>query len=61
MFTKVDKAIAGSLGGALAVLANWALVNFAGLQMGTDELSALAIVLGAVITGILVYFVPNKA
>jgi len=60
MFTKADKAIAGSLGGALAVLVNWALVNFTGVQMGTDELPALAIVLSAIITGILVYFVPNK-
>jgi len=60
MFTKVDKAFAGGLGGALAILANWALINFTGLEMGADELSALAIVIGAVVSGVLVYFVPNK-
>ena len=61
MFTKADKAIAGGVGGALAILVNWTLINFANLEMGVDELSALALVIGAVISAVLVYFVPNKS
>ena len=53
MITTLDKAIVAILGGVVSVLAAF------GIDLGVSQ--ELVASIGAVITGILVYIVPNKA